>query len=91
MSSLFTKRKSAYEILEDLRENGISDEAILDYIVCNNLTGTVAHQLMVEAREEFLGDAEDDTDVSELMGDESDFGDSDEDEDEDDFGDSDED
>ena len=86
MSSLFNNRKSAYDILEELRELGIADEAILDYIICNNLTHAVAHQLMVETREEFLGDSDED-DVSELQGDESDFGD----DDEDDFGDSDED
>jgi hypothetical protein len=86
MSSLFTNRKTAYEILEDLRENGVSDESILEYIICNNLTGAAAHQLMVETREEFLGDGEDEDDVSELQGDESDFSDS---EDDDDFGDSD--
>lgn len=85
MSSHFTNRKTAYEILEDLRENGVSDEAILDYIVCNNLTGAAAHQLMVEARDEFLGDMDEEDDVSELMGDESDF--SDDDDDGDDFGD----
>lgn len=86
MSSLFTNRKTAYEILEDLRENGVSDESILEYIICNNLTGAAAHQLMVETREEFLGDGEDEDDVSELQGDESDFSDA---EDDDDFDDSD--
>jgi hypothetical protein len=85
MSSILSKRKTAYEILEDLRENGVSDEAILDYVVCNNLTEKVAYQLMVETREEFFGDREDEDDVCELMGDESDFGDSDEDEDQDDL------
>ena len=59
MSSILSKRKTAYEILEDLRENGVSDEAILDYVVCNNLTEKVAYQLMVETREEFFGDRED--------------------------------
>lgn len=86
MSSLFTNRKTAYEILEDLRENGVSDESILDYIICNNLTGAAAHQLMVETREEFLGGLDDEDDVSELQGDETDFSGSDDDED-DDFGD----
>jgi hypothetical protein len=85
MSSILSKRKTAYEILEDLRENGISDEAILDYIICNNLSEKVSHQLMTEARQEFFGDLEDEDDVYELMGDESDFSGSDEDEDEENF------
>ena len=84
MSSILSKRKTAYEILEDLRENGISDEAILDYIICNNLSEKVCHQLMTEARQEFFGDLEDEDDVYELMGDESDFSGSDEDEDQED-------
>ena len=85
MSSILSKRKTAYEILEDLRENGISDEAILDYIICNNLSEKVCNQLMTEERQEFFGDLEDEDDVYELMGDESDFSGYDEDEDEENF------
>ena len=87
MSSLFTNRKTAYEILEDLRDQGVSDESMLEYIICNNLTGAAAHQLMVEVRDEFLGDSDED-EVNELQGDASDFGESDDD---DDFGESDDD
>ena len=49
-----TNRITAYDILEEMRMYGISDEKILDYIIGNNLQSNKALQLMIDTREEFL-------------------------------------
>ena len=49
-----TNRITAYDILEEMRMYGISDEKILDYIIGNNLPSNKALQLMIDIREEFL-------------------------------------
>lgn len=51
-------RQTAFSILEELRMYGISDEKILDYIIGNNLPANIAHQLMKDTFDEFLGDEE---------------------------------
>ena len=51
-----TNRITAYDILEEMRMYGISDEKILDYIIGNNLESSKALQLMIDIREEFLQD-----------------------------------
>ena len=49
-----TNRTTAFDILEEMRMYGISDEKILDYIIGNNLQSNKALQLMIDTREEFL-------------------------------------
>jgi len=49
-----TNRTTAFDILEEMRMYGISDEKILDYIIGNNLESNKALQLMIDTREEFL-------------------------------------
>ena len=51
-----TNRTTAFDILEEMRTYGISDEKILDYIIGNNLESNKALQLMIDIREEFLQD-----------------------------------
>ena len=48
-----TDRKKAYEALEELRAAGIQDTTILDYLVNNYLSGSVAKDAMESATEEF--------------------------------------
>jgi hypothetical protein len=51
-----TNSTTAFDILEEMRTYGISDEKILNYIIGNNLAPNKALQLMIDIREEFLQD-----------------------------------
>ena len=53
-----TDRKKAYDALEELRAAGIQDSEILDYLVYNFLSGSVAKDAMESATEEFNPQAE---------------------------------
>jgi len=55
-------RETAFEILEELRSTGLCPDAILEYIVGNNLPGYQAMQLMCAVRQEFLRDVENEED-----------------------------
>ena len=49
-------RSGAFDVLDELRGAGISDEQIIDYIIGNHLPGATAFEVMNDARDEFLGD-----------------------------------
>ena len=51
---LMTERQKAIENLSKLREAGVSDEKIVDYLICNWMTGDDAKQ----ATEDLLSDEE---------------------------------
>lgn len=54
-------RNDALKILDKLRDAGIPDSSIVDYIIGNHLSGSAALDVMVGAHEEFLdGNGDDD-------------------------------
>ena len=55
-------RETAFEILEEIQSAGLCPDAILEYIVGNNLPGYQAMQLMCDVRQEFLRDVENEED-----------------------------
>lgn len=55
-------RSDAFDYLDKLREFGVSDTQILEYILGNHLPGHRAAEIMSDAIGEFLGDLEEDED-----------------------------
>lgn len=62
-----SNRLKAYEALESLREKGVQDSQILDYIVNNHLTGDAALDAVNSAAEEFCPSDESDEEESETL------------------------
>ena len=54
------QRSDAFNILQRLRDAGIPDDRILDYLVGNWMTGSDAADAMTDAHAEFMGDIDDD-------------------------------
>ena len=57
-----TDRQIAYQKLEELRIAGFSDTQILDDILYNQLSGSVALEVMTSISDEYLERFEDDDD-----------------------------
>ncbi len=55
ISELAGDRAGAFDILDELRDTGVPDEQIVDYIIGNHLPGATAFEVMNDARDEFLG------------------------------------
>lgn len=51
-------RSDAFNYLDGLREAGVSDTQILEYILGNHLSGHMAAEIMGDAYFEFLSDLE---------------------------------
>lgn len=51
-----TDKMTAYDLLEELRMYSISDKLILEYVIGNYLSASIAKDAMLSAREEFLID-----------------------------------
>jgi hypothetical protein len=59
-------RQKAYGMLQTLRELGISDESLLEYVLGNYMTGSDAEEAMKYAYKEFVGyDDDEDEEIDE--------------------------
>ena len=61
-----TPRKIAFKKLEELRIAGFSDTQILEDILGNQLSGSVAQEVMTSISDEYFERFEDDDDIIEL-------------------------
>ena len=61
-----TPRDIAYQKLEELRIAGFSDTQILEDILGNQLSGSVAQEVMTSISDEYLERFEDDDDIIDL-------------------------
>ena len=61
-----TPRDIAYQKLEELRNIGFSDTQLLEDILGNQLSGSVAQEVMTSISDEYFERFEDDDDIIEL-------------------------
>jgi hypothetical protein len=61
-----TPRDIAYQKLEELRIAGFSDTQILEDILSNQLSGSVAQEVMTSISDEYFERFEDDDDIIDL-------------------------
>lgn len=54
-----TNRQRAYELYTKLQNSGVSDQAILEHILNNFLSGDVAYEALLDTEREFFNDADD--------------------------------